>query len=84
MISVQTETGSTYLVDTDSKTWQRVVKGGEVGPFPLRTLSGAYHSWSGCTIGERMGFWCDSLTPGLSGRTISTSPVVAFRDMLCQ
>lgn len=80
MTKVTTETGSVYLIDPGNKTWERVTKGALVGPCPLRTLTGAYHSWTGCVIGERMGFCGDSLTPGGMGRIISTSPVVAFED----
>lgn len=75
---INTESGSTYILDMTNNTWKRT-KRGELLPtssLPLRTTSGTFNHLEGVEIGKRAHIHGPGLEFGL--RWIHTSKIVSI------
>lgn len=54
-MTLNTESGSIYVLDTVAHTWERIKKGEllPLSPVPLRTTSGTYYALEDIEVGKR-------------------------------
>jgi hypothetical protein len=78
MLIFKTETGSIYHIDTDTKTWKRVLETEESGK--IRTIEGPFDSITPIEIGASVTIFAPPLNLHYSGRMITTSPVVEVTE----
>lgn len=79
-ITINTESGSTYVLDTVAQTWERTKKG-ELLPLslvPLRTVSGIYNSLEDIEVGKRGTIHAPGLEFG--NRWIHTSKILSVDE----
>lgn len=76
VLTVTTESGSVYVIDTVAQTWERKTKGHLLppSPFPLRTTSGTYLHIEDIEVGKRATIYGVGLELGT--RFIHTSKIV--------
>lgn len=73
-----TETGSVYVIDTETKTWHKERKPQYEGLLPLRTSSGVFETINAIQIGMPITMTGKPLDPDATFRLITTSFVVAL------
>lgn len=78
---VKTKTGSTYILDNITMTWDRVVAG--KGSNQVRTAGGPLLEWPIITVGEGIEMYGPPLTEGADVRCIYTSDVQSWKELEC-
>ena len=78
-LQIRTMTGSTYILDKDQMTWERVFTALLSGP--LRTVSGKLTVWPVIKLGESMDMECPPFVEGAILRLVSTSEVMSITAM---
>jgi hypothetical protein len=82
LITINTESGSTYVLDTMAKTWARTKKG-ELLPLsfaPLRTTDGTYTHLEDIEVGKRGTIYGPGLEFGV--RWIHTSKIISVEETI--
>lgn len=79
-ITINTESGSTYVLDTAAQTWERTKKGELLATsgFPLRTTSGTYNQIEDIEVGLRGTIHASGLEFG--SRWIHTSKILSVDE----
>jgi len=80
MITVVTESGSTYQFDLENKTWARVGEPEYEGPHPLRNKKGVFTEIGAIEVGKPVRFIGPGFDSDLSTRYIHTSSVVSIEE----
>lgn len=79
-ITINTESGSTYVLDMEAETWKRTKRGDllPASPTPLRTISGTFYELRDIGVGQR-GY---IVGPGLEfgARWIHTSKILSIEE----
>jgi hypothetical protein len=78
-IFFMTESGSQYVIDNDTMTWERPQA--SEGSVFVRTTSGPLSEWPEVTVGKGVHMFGPSLTEGGLFRWINTSPVVSKTEL---
>jgi hypothetical protein len=80
VLTVKTQTGSTYVLRQKGMTWERVVQPRIQGSQPLRTLSGTLNQWPDVRLGQGMLLYGPPLDTAKDYREIYTSDVMEISE----
>lgn len=77
-LTVKTQSGSTYILDSEAMTWERVVAGD--GSNYVRTSGGQLTTWPTVVVGRRADLYGPPLDPTKDVRWTSTSEVLSIEE----